>query len=541
MTLLQRLRRRLRDLLRGETEDTYFDLHSQSQWQTILSHLNEPQPPLPNLDDNSRSLQLARRLLLVRTDLITPFTFGLTPWQRGLLIHWFYRHGQYDIELTIEELLALLMELERQPDRGLVATFLVNAEWQRDHPNALTRKGWGPFKQYLKTRYQLRGRWFRTARLPSQYHKPALDPQSGINLLGHFYYPSGLQEAADSIADSLHDAGLNLSKRELPVYFDGYRDEDDSCQGLETFDITVAVTAINTNLIEWIPRSGLYPRDGVYRIAVWYWELSDVPEGMIGSTALIDEIWAPTRFIANAIRKHVTQPVTPMLPGVALPKFVSKSRAELGLLEGFLFLFIFDMNSRMVRKNPLGLIAAFRKAFARNDDVQLIVKVSRSEKYPKHAEQLRRAASDNGVTLLEGIWTRSNLLALMECCDCYVSLHRSEGLGLSLAEAMLLAKPVIATGYSGNLDFMNANTARLVRYEEVAILEDEPPYPKGFIWAEPSEEHAAEELCWVYNHQVAAREMGQRAAEHARRILAPEAAAKRMIQRLDAIRSRTKS
>ena len=536
----QRARRRMRDILRGETTETFFDLHNPAEWQPLFRAFSEPFPCILNPTCTVRplSLQRARRLYLVRRDLAEVFPFGLTPWQRGELLIWFLSHGQNDLELPTDEFLGFLLELDQRPDRGLVATYSVQPDWQRRHPDALTPHGWKPFKQFLKNKYKVRGRWFDTAALPGEFHASRLPVDAGVNLLGHFYYPSGLQEAADGIATALQGFGPTIVKRDLPIGFDGHRDDADPCVGFEPFDITVSVAAIDTNLAEWMPRSGLYPRGDVYRIAVWYWELSDIPKGMVDSIDLIHEIWAPTTFIADAIRKHVSLPVVPMLPGVALPKFQAKTRTEMGLPDGFLFLFTFDMNSRMPRKNPLGLIAAFRKAFAATENVHLVIKVSRIDKCPEHAQQLRQAATDSGVTLIEGTWPRADLLALLNCCDSYVSLHRSEGLGLGLAEAMLLGKPVIATNYSGNLDFMNATTARLVEYEETRIPEDVPPYPKGFIWAEPSLDHAAEELRWVADHPIEAQEMGQRAAEYARRILAPQAAGKRMMQRIDMIRSR---
>src|SRR5207249_11274978 len=118
---------------------------------------------------------------------------------------------------------------------------------------------------------------------------------------------------------------------------------------------------------------------------------------------------------------------------------------------------------------------------------------------------LRAACAANGVRLIAESLPRPRLLALMSAADTYVSLHRSEGFGLTVAESMLLGKPTIATGYSGNLDFMTPHNSYLVRYDRATIADDIPPYPKGCVWAEPSAEHAAELMRRVFEKPEEAR------------------------------------
>src|SRR5436305_7216483 len=123
----------------------------------------------------------------------------------------------------------------------------------------------------------------------------------------------------------------------------------------------------------------------------------------------------------------------------------------------------------MERKNPLGLFAAFAQAFRRDDKAVLVLKVSRGRRYPREFARLTAAARKIGAIVIDEILPRDEANGLLAACDCYVSLHRSEGLGLTLAEAMLLGKPVIATNYSGNLDFMTPATSRLVDYRLVPL------------------------------------------------------------------------
>ena len=205
-----------------------------------------------------------------------------------------------------------------------------------------------------------------------------------------------------------------------------------------------------------------------------------------------------------------------------------------GLDERFLFFFMFDISSVMERKNPLGLFRAFRRAFPKGE-AQLVVKATRGESFPEDTATLRKAAEKAEVTLIERLLPRDEVMGLMAACDCYVSLHRSEGVGLTMAEAMLMGKPVVATGYSGNLDFMNDDVSLLVDHRMVPLGRDIGPYPAEASWAEPSEEHAAELMRRVFEARDEATRMGERAREHAMSVLSLDAAAKRMATRVQEI------
>jgi glycosyltransferase involved in cell wall biosynthesis len=199
------------------------------------------------------------------------------------------------------------------------------------------------------------------------------------------------------------------------------------------------------------------------------------------------------------------------------------------------FLFTFDMASLMARKNPLATVAAFRSAFRRDEPADLVIKVARGSESPADLAALAAACETNGVRLIDELMPRSDLLALMAACDCYVSLHRSEGLGLGMAETMLLGKPVIATAYSGNLDFMTPATGYLVSYERVPIPETVTQYPRGSHWAEPSVEQAAELMRRVYDNRDESRAVGERARTAVSELMSLEAFGRRMAARLQAM------
>jgi glycosyltransferase involved in cell wall biosynthesis len=290
---------------------------------------------------------------------------------------------------------------------------------------------------------------------------------------------------------------------------------------------------VNTRADFLLQRAGVALRPGVRRIAVWYWEADVVPETVPAQPTPFDEIWAPTRFIAEAFRQRVTVPVVPMLPGLELPRFAPRPRADFGLRDDrFLFLFTFDMASLMARKNPLAVVEAFRRAFRPGEPAELVIKVARGDESPADLAALTAACADNGVTLLNQLWPREELLALMNCCDCYVSLHRSEGLGLGMAETMLMGKPVIATNYSGNLDFMTPETSYLVDCVRVPVPASVPQYPPGSHWAEPSIDHAARLMRRVFDCRDESRAIGARAKAALTELMSLQAAGRRMTARL---------
>jgi glycosyltransferase involved in cell wall biosynthesis len=169
------------------------------------------------------------------------------------------------------------------------------------------------------------------------------------------------------------------------------------------------------------------------------------------------------------------------------------SRADLGLPDGkFLFLMMYDMHSHQSRKNPQAAVEAFRRAFPDAARVGLVIKTMNAETYPREWAKLEKhLASLPGITLINTMLSRQEVYNLESLCDCFVSLHRSEGFGLGLAESMYLGKPTLATNWSGNVDFMNESNSCPVRYTLVKLEQDYGPYHKGQHWAEADCDHAA--------------------------------------------------
>ena len=268
-------------------------------------------------------------------------------------------------------------------------------------------------------------------------------------------------------------------------------------------------------------------------IALWQWEVEHFPDWMARAADHVDEIWMVSEHAARAVREQTSKPVHVFPLPVVRPEPSARSRVSLGLPEGFVFLFCFDFDSVFERKNPLAVIAAFSRAFAPGSGPQLVIKTVRGEAHPEELAPLRSAAAQRpDIHVIDGYMDRGDQAALMAACDAYVSLHRAEGFGLTIAEAMALGKPVIATGYSGNLEFMDETNCWLVPYELVPIPEGCDPYPAGARWAKPDVDVAAEVMRTVVNDPVVASERGRRAAHDMTRLHAPSASATFIKRRL---------
>jgi glycosyltransferase involved in cell wall biosynthesis len=217
----------------------------------------------------------------------------------------------------------------------------------------------------------------------------------------------------------------------------------------------------------------------------------------------------------------------------------SMDRNSFGLPgEGFLFVTMADFSRSPERENPLGAIEAYCRAFPHNTPgVFFVVKLSNSFHRPELMESIKKYMDENpSIILVEGHLERPQINALLNACDCYVSLHRSEGFGFPMAEAMYMGKPVIATGWSGNLDFMNISNSLLVSFEMKEIDDEFGPYGKGQVWADPDLDHAAQQMATVFTDEALAHSIGEAAAHEIRTNFCPKKMGDLMRERLYRIR-----
>ncbi|MGI4795428.1 MAG: glycosyltransferase [Janthinobacterium lividum] len=344
-----------------------------------------------------------------------------------------------------------------------------------------------------------------------------------IDVVGYLRLALGVGEAARLTLKSLNTAGI--SARGVAVSFNsGSIANDTSCDPLlaERSEAAVQVFGINADQIgHVIDHLGDRLRPDSYRIITPFWELSKLPEAWTRAFDHVDEVWAPTRFIQTMLTRSIDKPVVrmPLVLGFEAPERVARLRFNLPE-NRFLFFFAFDYLSYIQRKNPLAVVEAFRRAFrahGRNAPVSLVLKTLNSESDSEAARMLRESLQENlDVILIERTLSRSATLALIDACDAVVSLHRSEGLGLLVAEAMVLGKPVISTDYSATTELVSPGTGYPVDYRLIPVRDGEYPFHEGQHWADADVEHAAWQMREVFGNPQGVAERVAAARAHLR-------------------------
>lgn len=253
-----------------------------------------------------------------------------------------------------------------------------------------------------------------------------------------------------------------------------------------------------------------------YTIAVWFWELPTIPEQWLKALAYVDEVWVASSFVRTAFSRVGDKPIVLIPPPVAPVDsgMAWRDRASIGVPEdAYVFLFVFDFNSVYARKNPGAIIEAFKAAFPQGDeDVRLIIKTSNGLNHLGDLRDLmRRAESDSRVMVRDQRLGATQMAVLHASSDAYVSLHRSEGFGLTIAESMARGKPVIATNWSGNVDFMDAENSLPIDYELVPVAEGQYPGDVREQWAEPDVRHAARAMRRLAEDRQLGSRLGARA------------------------------
>lgn len=352
--------------------------------------------------------------------------------------------------------------------------------------------------------------------------RPARPLSEGLNIVGYFSHDTGVGESARLCRVACEAVGL-------PHQMIDAGDETQHAMYRST------VFHVNADQLPEVHRRLQHVFDAAsYNIGCWHWELPELPDALAQSAAPLDEIWAPSAFIERAVSSKVSVPVIHMPHGVEVTEIETCSAEEFGVPPGrFTFLCMFDFASVMERKNPLGAVDAFRRAFPDDAPAALLIKAGRADRYRReYAELANQLRGIPNVYLTDRMLPRAGVNGLIAACDAVVSLHRSEGFGLILAEAMYLGKPVVATGWSGNMDFMNPTNSCPVAYELVTLDRAHGPYRAGQLWAEPDVDDAARLIRRVFDDADFRNEIGARARDTIRSRFSPAAAGARYRDRL---------
>jgi len=332
-----------------------------------------------------------------------------------------------------------------------------------------------------------------------------------VCVVGHPFASHGMGEHVRCVSRSLSAAGVSNGVYNV---YKGYN-IDQSYTGefeplLQSRLADINIFCINGDEVEQVLLILRGQFENKFNIIYPAWELAMYPSVWLGWLAKFDDIWAPSSFVENSIRRVSTlEPVTMLLacePGSTsfLPRQYFGLRGS-----SFIFLFIYDNKSYVDRKNPRAVINAFVKVKIAEPwrDIQLIIKITSAEKDKKFEQDLEAIPKEirAQIQIYVERFTDNDVKALIASVDCVVSLHRSEGFGRLLSEALFFGVPVIATGYGGNMDYMNNKNSLLVDYKMIPVKEDEYPHGSGQVWAEADIDAAAEAMLDVLRRPTEAR------------------------------------
>ena len=377
-----------------------------------------------------------------------------------------------------------------------------------------------------------------TSPIPQANPEITADRHAPKIIAGFLSSPSGMGQSARLLAAALQEAGHAVFGIDLGEYFFepvGMVDHG-LPDGRAIHGKAHLIININAPYMPYVLR--LLKRDFLrdkYVTGYWAWELPRLPDSWRRGFACVHDIAVPSSFVAQAVQEMNDGKIIVVLPHPVAMEFEKAPSSEDAKPRGdaenpFTVGYMANIASGFARKNPLGVIAAFRKAFGNDPRCRLKMLLTNSEHYPAARPMVEKAVGDasNIIVTWHGLG-REELRLWWREVNVYASLHRSEGFGLPLAEAMCAGLPVVATGWSGNLEFMTNANSFLVRYELVDVQDDQGKYPQGMgMWAEPEVEHAAELL----HLAKAQRDLAKSVGERARRDLLASLSAHAVVARL---------
>lgn len=364
-------------------------------------------------------------------------------------------------------------------------------------------------------------------------------PKQAITLVGHPFAPIGKGRELRVTAASFSSVACSVKIRDVWQHLEPEPDQALTLAPQLTQDFgQINIFHLNGDEIEPALAHMGRPTSGT-NVVFPAWELARYPECWAQKLAIFDEIWTPSQFVADSIRLALSKPVVamPLAAEFQLSSFIG--RRYFGLPEAdYTYLFMFDCRSYIARKNPHAVVNAFRQVLKARPygRVRLAIKIHGADAELEALTDFIEGIADikERITVFTKTMTENETHNLIRCCDAFVSLHRSEGFGFAMAEAMYLGIPVVATGYSGNMDYMSRETALLVDYRLVQLNEGDYPYGEGQVWAEADCDQAAAHMIALADDPSEGRRLGRLASRHTRTFHSLRAMGLRCVDRLNA-------
>lgn len=323
--------------------------------------------------------------------------------------------------------------------------------------------------------------------------------KTGIEIIGFFGSATGIGESARLCANQLTEHGYKVKCTSIESVFNKKAEIDwafDDTADVE--DVGCRIIHLNpTMLPPYVFSLGLSNFRKIYNIGYWAWELEQIPKEWQDASNYMNAIFSPSTFTAKSIKRSVHIPVKTVPHPVSTPNYTKGIKEKLSIPENTKVISsIFSFGSSMDRKNPIAIIKAFTESFAEDSSVILILKASHGHNTKEKKLIKEMIEEHKNIMLIDELWPFSDVAGLIKESDVYISLHRSEGFGLTIAEAMLLGTATITTNWSGNMDFCNKDNCFLVESELVNIETDNPDLAntKGVKWAEVNPTHATSQL-----------------------------------------------
>jgi len=371
----------------------------------------------------------------------------------------------------------------------------------------------------------------------------------GINISGYIDTESGVGESARGIIRALINdkfISLNINNIKQEWLNRGFK----KYNKFFTFkhNHKVNLICVNADQVKNVIINHLKPSyiRGKYNIGYWYWESNIFPNEYKESFQFFNEIWVASDFVLNTLNLISPIPVIKIPPSFDVDEIKSYITIEstnklvillkklgINVKKDFVFLSIFDSFSFIERKNPASTILSFKKAFKNLDNVKLIIKTVNLHKTEEGINYFKKLINnDERIILIDKYLSYKDLINLISISNAYVSLHRSEGLGIPIIEAMALSKPVIVTAYGGNMDFCNINNSFLVKWHPYILEKNIGPYPQGTIWADADIDDAASKMIKIFNNKNELEKISKRASLDIKNFFSPNVISKKIKERL---------